>query len=224
MSSVQIKRVVVQAEERISEITEETTVIVLTIHHVGIVTRNIETMIEWYAKVLGMKPNFKSTSSSKTNLPFKAALLTNDKAHHRIALLSWPGLSDSSEKHKISRLQHFAFEYKTIGDFLNSYSQLKNLTIMPIIALDHGATTAFYYHDPDKNTVELFVDNYGDWDRSSRYTRNMQTQGYVARPVDPEKVIVAHKSGISDSEIFSRLNSGEFVPTESVDLGILTSM
>jgi hypothetical protein len=46
MSSVQIKRVVVQAEERISEITEETTVIVLTIHHVGIVTRNIETMIE----------------------------------------------------------------------------------------------------------------------------------------------------------------------------------
>ena len=137
----------VQAEERISEITEETTVIVPTIHHVGIMTGNIETMI---AKVLGMKPNFKSlTSSSKTNLPFKAALLTNDKAHHRIALLSWPDLSDSSEKHKISRLQHFAFEYKTIGDFLNSYSRLKNLTIMPIIALDHGATTTFYYHDPD---------------------------------------------------------------------------
>ena len=52
-------------EGRISDITEDTTVIIPTLHHVGIVTRNIEMMIEWYAKVLGMKPNFVSLSSSK---------------------------------------------------------------------------------------------------------------------------------------------------------------
>ena len=95
---------------------------------------------------------------------------------------------------------------------------------MPIIVMDHGAVTAFYYHDPDKNTVELFVDNYGSWDRSSEFMRKMQTHEYVTKPVDPEKIIVAHKSGMTDREIFERLNSGEFAPTESVDLSILNSM
>jgi catechol-2,3-dioxygenase len=50
---------------------------------------------------------------------------------------------------------------------------------MPIIVMDHGAVTAFFYHDPDKNTVELFVDNYGGWDRSSEFLRKMQTHEYV---------------------------------------------
>jgi catechol 2,3-dioxygenase len=215
----------VQVEGRISDITEESTVIVPTMHHVGIVTRNIETMIEWYAKVLGMKPNFVSLSpSNKAMLPLKVALLTNDKANHRIALLSWPGLNDSTEKHRTARVHHFAFECKTIGDLLNSYIRLKDLKIVPIIVVDHGVTTTFYYHDPDKNTVELFVDNFGDWDRSSRYLREMQTDEYLAKPVDPEKIIVAHNSGMTDSEIFQRLSSGEFAPSESVDMRILTSI
>ena len=214
-----------QVEGKISDVVNDNTVILPTLHHVGIVTTNIETMIEWYAKVLGMKPNFESlTSLNEAILPLKAALLTNDRANHRIALLSWPGLSDNSEKHKISRVQHFAFEYKTISDLLNTYSRLKDLTIMPIIVMDHGAVTAFYYHDPDKNTVELFVDNYGGWDRSSEFMRKMQTHEYVTKPVDPKKIIVAHKSGMTDREIFERLDSGEFAPTESVDLSILNSM
>jgi catechol 2,3-dioxygenase len=85
-------------------------------------------------------------------------------------------------------------------------------------------TTTFYYHDPDKNTVELFVDNFGDWDRSSEYVRKMQTDEYITKPVDPEKIIVAHNSGMTDSEIFQRLSSGEFAPSESVDMRILASM
>jgi catechol 2,3-dioxygenase len=213
-----------QVEGRISDLTEDTTVILPTMHHVGINTKNIETMIEWYAKVLGKKPNFVSLSpSEKAILPFKIALLTNDKANHRISLLSLPGLSDSTEKHR-TKIHHFAFECKTIGDLLNSYMRLKDLKIVPIIVMYHSATTSFYYHDPDENTVELFVDNYGDWERSSEYFRKMQTDEYLAKPVDPEKIIVAHNSGTTHREIFQRLSSGEFAPSESVDMRILTSM
>jgi catechol 2,3-dioxygenase len=197
-------------------------------HHVGIVTRNIEMMVEWYAKVLGMKPNFVSLSpSNKAALPLKVTLLSNDRANHRISLLSWPGLNDSTEKHRTARIHHFAFEYETIGDLLNSYIRLKDLEIVPIIVVNQGVTTTFYYHDPDKNTVELFVDNFGDWDRSSQYLRRMQTNDYgvyINKPIDPEKIIVTHNSGMTDSEIFQRLRSGEFAPSEPVNMRILTSM
>ncbi len=214
-----------QVNGKIPDVSEETTIILPTLHHVGIVTRNIERMIEWYAKVLGMRPNFQSLASSdKASMPLKAALLTNDKANHRIALLSWPGLSDNSEKHKMSRLQHFAFEYKTIGDLLTSYSRLKQLTIVPIIFVDHGVVTAFYYHDPDKNTVEIFVDNYGDWESSSEYMRKMRTDEYVTKPVDPEKIISALNAGLPEKEIFQRLNSGEYTPSEPVDMSVLAYM
>jgi catechol-2,3-dioxygenase len=34
------------------------------------------------------------------------------------------------------------------------------MRIEPVIPVDHGPTTSFYYEDPDRNSVELFVDNF----------------------------------------------------------------
>lgn len=48
-----------------------------------------------------------------------------------------------------------AFEYPTVDDLLASYTRLKNLGIVPVLTTDTGPTTAFYYEDPDGNSVEL---------------------------------------------------------------------
>jgi catechol 2,3-dioxygenase len=197
-----------------------------TLHHVGIVTMNVDLMIEWYSKVLGMKPNFQflGLSSNKDSSSVKAALLTNDRANHRIAILSWPGLSDNNEKHKMTRLQHFAFEYKTIRDLCDTYSRLRDLAILPVIAVDHRVVTSLYYHDPDKNSVELFVDNFGDWDRSSEYMKQIKMEEFSYAPIDPNMIVAALNAGAIDKEIFQRLSSGEFAPSKPIDMSILASL
>jgi catechol 2,3-dioxygenase len=49
-----------------------------------------------------------------------------------------------------------------LGIRICSNTQLKGLGIEPVLSTDHGATTLFYYEDPDRNSVELTVDNFGD--------------------------------------------------------------
>lgn len=196
-----------------------------TLHHVGIMTLNIKKMTDWYAKVLGMKSNFDSTShlSDSDALSLQTSLLTNDDAHHRIALISWPGLTENKEKYKLTRLQHVAFEHKSIQDLLNSFSRLKNLEIVPVIVVNHGPTISFYYHDPDANVVELFTKNF-NWDNSDQFLKTMDTNKFKAEPVDPDEIIAAKKRGLSDVQIHQYINSGKFTPPEPIDLSILLSM
>src|SRR5215831_15781738 len=55
---------------------------------------------------------------------------------------------------------------------LNSYTCIKELGIEPVLTTDHGVSIAFYYKGPDGNTIELFVDNFGNWDRSREYLQS----------------------------------------------------
>ena len=46
---------------------------------------------------------------------------------------------------------------------------------------DTGATTAFYYEDPDRNVVELLADNFGDWSKSTEFMRS--SPEFAAKPI-----------------------------------------
>jgi catechol 2,3-dioxygenase len=70
--------------------------------------------------------------------------LSNDRAHHRLAVLTLPGIMDNPAPHPHAKLQHVAFEYATIDDLLTSWERLKGMGIEPVLAADHGPTTAFY--------------------------------------------------------------------------------
>jgi len=199
-----------------SQESEKSAIISPTLHHFGILTARTEEMIHWYARVLGMTTNFRSTTSG-------IAFVSNDKAHHRIALVSWPGLIDDPDKRPHTKLQHVAFEYATIDDLLNTWERLKGLSIEPVLTADHGMTTAFYYRDPDGNSVELFVDNFGDWDRSTEYMRTSPEfhQNPMGTYIDPEQLMVAWKAGVSFADLHRRAYAGEFPPSRPMDPSVL---
>jgi catechol 2,3-dioxygenase-like lactoylglutathione lyase family enzyme len=127
-------------------------------------------MVDWYTKVLGMTTNFQSMRG-EVGASVDIAFVSNDRAHHRMALVSWPGMREDGDTQPHAKLQHVAFEYATTDDLLNSWERLKGLEIELVLTAGHGPTTAFYYQDPDGNSVELFVDNFGDWDKSTEYVR-----------------------------------------------------
>ena len=180
------------------------------LHHVNLKTTRLQEMIDWYATAAGMTTVFLFPGG---------AWLTNDAANHRLALLTSSKMSDDANKLVHTGLHHTAFEYATIDDLLSAYTHLKEREIMPHMALDHGMTLSFYYVDPDGNSVEFQVDNFGDWAQSKEWMRS--SPDFAADPigqfVDPDKIVAARKAGASHEEIHRRAYAGEFPPSGPVD-------
>lgn len=179
-------------------------------HHFGVITMHLEETLDWYAKVLGM-----TTVQSSHGLVF----LTNDQAHHRLAVISLPGARENPAPSPSTKIQHVAFEYATLDDLLISWERLKGLGIEPVLATDHGPTIAFYYRDPDGNSIELFVDAFGDWDQSSEYVRTSPEfhRNPMGTFVDPEPMMAARKAGATAADLHRRALAGEFPPPHPMD-------
>ena len=77
-----------------------------------------------------------------------------------------------------------------------------------------------YYVDPDGNSVELQVDNFGDWERSSTFMREAPEFAAepIGTPLDPEAYLAAHEAGASAEELHRRAYAGEFRNAAPVDL------
>ncbi len=184
-----------------------------TLHHLNLKTRRLQEMIDWYGTVLGMKPTHQFPGG---------AWLSNDGANHRLALLTSPQLSEDPDKLIHTGIHHSAFEYPSIDNLLATYTRLKEQGIVPHACLDHGMTTSFYYVDPDGNSVELQVDNFGDWAQSGAWMRSSPqfAANPIGQPVDPDQLVAVYQAGASFTELHQRAYSGEFQPAWSLDLRV----
>src|ERR1700693_1438498 len=203
----------------------ESSIIRPTLHHYGLTVSNTEAMLDWYSKVLGTSLVHHSAKPAGAQTPAGACAdwISNDKANHRIALITVPGLTEDAERSPHRHLQHVAFEYASVDDLLASYSRLKEIRIEPVLAADTGATTACYYLDPEHNVVELLADNFGDWDKSSEFMRT--SPDFATRPlgkfVDPDAMIAARAKGLSAEEVHRKAYAGEYPPTKPMDPKVL---
>ena len=191
----------------------------ITIHpklqHCGLTTGNLDAMLEWYGKVLGMTVNKRVPAPEGT--PFRTvAFASNDECNHRLSFFETPGLSADGDRDRHARVQHIAFEYQTLDDLLGTYVRLKTLGIPLLWAADQFIQTAIYYADPDGNIIELNVNNFtSDWTVTEQL-KNLPSRLHMN--VDPEKLIAARKSGASPWEVHERAVAGEFAAANSYDL------
>ena len=196
-----------------------------TLHHYGLTTANLETMSKWYATVLGMSVVFETSNPLGKDAPItvSAAWVTNDDANHRTGLIAIQQLTKDAQRSSHVRLQHVAYEYHSLNQLLDTYVRLKEADIKPLLSADHGATTSMYYADPDGNSVELFVDNFGDWGKSGHFMRT--SPEFASMPmgtfVDPEKMVAARTAGVAPGEIHRRAYAGELSPDQPVDPRVL---
>jgi multidrug efflux pump len=103
--------------------------------HYGLFTVNLDAMIDWYRKVLGMTPNYRSAAlaGAQNGRPFSAiAFVSNDEVDHRIVFFEMPGLVVDPDRSRHARLQHVALECEIFDDLLGTYARLKNLGILPL--------------------------------------------------------------------------------------------
>jgi catechol 2,3-dioxygenase len=194
-----------------------------TLHHFGVETRHLEQLVDWYGKVVGMVTVGSTApgwgSGSAVGMPAAAAFVSNDRAHHRMAIFEVPHLQEDTDKGAHVKLQHVAFEYATLDDLLTSYVRIKSLGIEPVLTMDRGPTIAFYYQDPDRNSAGLFADTLGDWDQSRQFTQSSPEfhQNPLGAPVDADQLVAARQAGMSFAELPQRAPAGEFQSAYHID-------
>jgi catechol 2,3-dioxygenase len=202
------------AEHRLSGASASRKAVCPALHHFGLKTSNLDAMVDWYGKVLGMKPNHRThaASGAQGDSRWRIAWVSNDLANHRISIMALPRLADDEQRSRHKGLHHIAFEYPTLDDLLATYARLKLLAIEPVCAADHGTTTSFYYEDPDHNSIELMVDNFADGELSSDFMRRSPdfANNPMGADVDPDQIYAARATGMSIAEIHERAYAGEF--------------
>jgi catechol 2,3-dioxygenase-like lactoylglutathione lyase family enzyme len=192
------------------------------LQHYGLTTVNLDAMIDWYRKVLGMTVNHRASLPpiARGRAPFSAfAFVSNDDVHHRIVFFETPGAMVDPEKLRHVRVQHVAFEYQTLDDLPGTCARLKGLGVLPVMAVDEGLQTAVYYTDPDQNSVELNVNNYGNEWTATEHMRSAPPMGERPRrsQIDLDKMTAARQAGASPWDLHQRASAGEFMPDERTD-------
>lgn len=186
----------------------DTQVIHPKFHHVNLKTRRVQEMIDFYSTLVGAEVIFEDGAG---------AWLSNDQANHRIALLTFPTFTDDVDKEAHTGLHHTAFEYASFDELNQTYLRLREQGIEPDFCLDHGMTFSYYYADPDRNHVELQVDVFGDWAKSTEWMRT--SDEFRANPigqfVDPDRVAKDHAQGVSFEEIHADAMSGGYAPDQA---------
>jgi catechol-2,3-dioxygenase len=174
-------------------------------HHANLKTTRLQEMIDWYGTVVGAEVMYQYDLG---------AWLSNDEANHRIALLAFPNFGDDPERENHTGMHHTAFEYADFDGLNDSYKRLREVGIEPELCLDHGITLSYYYVDPDGNRVELQVDCFGDWRRSSDWIRNSEDfhSDPLGAAVDPAKVADARAAGADFAEIHATARAGGYAP------------
>jgi len=185
------------------------------LQHCGITTGNLNAMLEWYGKVLGMTVHKRVAAPDGS--PFKTvAFATNDEVNHRLSFFETPGLPADADRDRHARVQHIAFEYKTLDDLLGTYVRLKKLGIPMLWAADQFIQTAVYYNDPDGNILELNANNFSDDWTVTEQLKHLPSQLHFN--VDPEKMIEALKAGASAWDVHERAVAGKYTPATTYDL------
>lgn len=128
--------------------------------------------------------------------------LAYDQEHHRIAIIGMPGLKDREDG--CVGVHHIAFTYAALGDLLLTYERLKAQGIRPEMTINHGPTTSMYYFDPDKNTVELQVDNVPE-EKFAEYFANGE---FAANPIgikfDADELLARYRAGVAEEQLLKR--------------------
>ena len=160
--------------------------------HFVLRTGQIDKMAEWYRTVLGARIVFRDE---------RLCFLSYDDEHHRLALIQVPGLAPRDPE--AAGTDHVAYSYRDLGELLATYRRLKEHAIVPHWPINHGVTTSMYYYDPDRNQVELLVDNFATAIEGQNYMRGRSAtdKNPVGIDFDPDEMVKRIRNGLRVQEL-----------------------
>ena len=119
-----------------------------TVNHVGLFVTDIEVMKEFYTEVMGFQITGRGPVAD-TELMF----LGHDPSdHHQIVLI--PGRPEGS----YNVVNHIALKVESMADLRRYHHHLVEKDVDGIDTVDHGTVWSVYFHDPEGNRLEFYID------------------------------------------------------------------
>ena len=168
-------------------------------------------MVEWYRTVLNARVVAKAPHM---------AFLSYDDEHHRIAIVNVP-LANPRDPNA-EGLDHLSFTYGSLTDLLATYARLKAAGIEPFCPVNHGPTTSLYYHDPDRNRIELQIDNFDDLDKCAELMKGLESRNPIGLLIDPNELATQLAAGATQEELV-RKTPDEIGPLDPKLLEMITA-
>ena len=116
--------------------------------HVGLFVRDLEAMIAFYTRVLGLVV----TDSGDYYMGGRIAFLSrNADEHHQIVMAS--GRPEGSP----TTINQLSFRVEKLEDLRRFYAVLVAEAAKEIVPRDHGNAWSIYFSDPEDNRIELYT-------------------------------------------------------------------
>jgi catechol-2,3-dioxygenase len=166
--------------------------------HIVLQTNRRHEMIDWYCTVLGAELLYEAE---------RISFISYDDEHHRVAFLDPGPLAEREPEGpkagKEAGLHHVAFTFGGLDELIENYERLKAIGILPQRCVNHGVTTSMYYHDPDRNQVELLVDNFATAAEGKAYMRQRRAtdKNPVGIVYEPEELVERVRGGLKIEEL-----------------------
>jgi catechol-2,3-dioxygenase len=169
--------------------------------HLVLQTNRRDEMVEWYCTVLGAELLYQNKM---------IAFISYDDEHHRVAFIDPGPLADKAPSEgKTARagsevgLHHVAFTFDGLEELADHYEELKGQGIRPHRCVNHGVTTSMYFYDPDRNQVELLVDNFATATEGQAYMRQRSPadKNPVGVDFDPDELVGRVRKGLRIEEL-----------------------
>jgi catechol 2,3-dioxygenase-like lactoylglutathione lyase family enzyme len=152
--------------------------------HVVLKTPNLKRARDWYLTLLQGRIGFENDM---------VCFVTYDDEHHRVGLLTIPGLV--APPPNAYGLEHLAFTYGSLGTLLANYRRLKRLGVEPYWTINHGPTISMYYRDPDGNKVETQYDVFATADEATDFINRYYGENFMGIIFEPEHMAQRYEAG-----------------------------
>jgi catechol 2,3-dioxygenase-like lactoylglutathione lyase family enzyme len=116
--------------------------------HVGLFVRDLEAMIAFYCRVLGLV----LTDSGDYYLGGRIAFLSrNPEEHHQVVMAS------GRPKDAPTTINQLSFRVKNLEDLKRFFTALVAEQAKEIVPRNHGNAWSIYFSDPEDNRIELYT-------------------------------------------------------------------
>jgi catechol 2,3-dioxygenase-like lactoylglutathione lyase family enzyme len=121
----------------------------LTLSHVGVFVTDIGRMVDFYARFLGFVVSDRAPREGG-----EIVFMTRDpREHHQLVMAS--GRPADLPFNPINQL---SFRVDSLATLRALYLALKKEPVVSLGPVTHGNALSVYFHDPEKNRVELLID------------------------------------------------------------------